>query len=103
MSLITDVVVVAMSREDDAIAYVNKHLTANDVREQQLAPLDMSAAGGGKVASSAVYAAAFNYVDVPDLRDALLAAPWRFPAWVTICIDGEGCGFERLTPGDPAA
>jgi hypothetical protein len=98
MSLITDVVIVAMSRENDAIAHVNKHLMATDRRQQQFRPLDMDAAGGGKVASSAVYAAAFNFVDLFDLKDALLAAPWRFPDCVTVCIDGESTGFERLIP-----
>jgi hypothetical protein len=102
VSHITDVVVVAMSDERDAIAHVNKHLMATDPRQQQFAPLDMDAAGGGKVASSAVYAAAFNYIDLADLKSALLAAPWKFPGWVTVCIDDEGSRFERLTPGDAA-
>ena len=96
MSYITDVVVVAMSWEDEAIAHVNKHLMAAGQR-QQIAPLGMDAAGGRKVASSRVYAAAFNYVDLAALKDALLAAPWRFPGWVTVCINDEGSGFERLT------
>jgi hypothetical protein len=100
MSLITDVVVVAMFNEDAAIAHVNAHLAATDSRKQQLEPLDMNAAGGTKVSSARVYAAAFNYVDWPGLRDALLAAPWRLPEDVTVCVDGEGFS-ERFTPATP--
>jgi hypothetical protein len=99
MSLITDVVIVTMSREDQAIAHVNAHLLATDERKQQLTPLDMRAAGGSKVASACVYAAAFNYIHLAELKEALLTAPWRIPEWVTICIDSEDCDIERLTPG----
>jgi len=102
VSYITDVVVVAMSWEKEAIERVNDHLRAADP-DQYLRPLDTHDAGGDKVMSACVYAASFNYVDLSGLKDALLSAPWRFPGWVTVCISDEGSGFERLTPGIAAS
>ena len=101
MSLITDVVVVAMFNEDAAIAHVNAHLAATDSRKQQLEPLDMNAAGGTKVSSARVYAAAFNYVDWPGLRDALLAAPWSSPStlWSASTASTSASGLRQ--PGHP--
>lgn len=89
MSLITDVVVVAMCGEDAAIDRVN---------EQLLARLDMSAAGGFKAISARVYAASFNYGDIPALEQYLTDAPWRLPRSVTVCIDGENYD-SRIFPG----
>lgn len=90
MSVITDVVVVAMYGEDAAIEQVNKRLAADvSFRGQQLAALDMSAAGGDKAISACVYAASFNYGDIPSLRGYLADAPWHIKRNVMICIDGE--------------
>jgi hypothetical protein len=98
MSYITDVVVVTMSDERDAIDRVNDHLMTADPA-QYLRLLDPGGAGGDKVMSACIYAASFNHVDLAGLEDALRAAPWRFPDWVTVCILDEGAGFERLTYG----
>ena len=57
----------------------------------------MDAAGGSKFSSFHVYAAAFNYVDCPELRESLLSAPWHAPENVIIWIDGE-TESERFTP-----
>jgi hypothetical protein len=101
MSLITDVVVVCMHPEADAIGRVNDQLAADEsFGRQRLAPLDMSAAGGGKLISAQVYAASFNYGDIPSLCDYLSAAPWRFPDSVTITWDGE-VRRGRIVPGGP--
>lgn len=97
MSVITDVVVVAMFAEDDAIAEVNRRLA--DPGGQELRPLDMAAAGGRKVISARVYAASFNFLDCADLREALMTAPWMSPRAVTFCVDGE-TWTERFWPGD---
>lgn len=98
MSVITDVVVVCMHREGAAIEHVNMQLAADvTFRGQQLAPLDMKAAGGHKVITAEVYAASFNYGDIPSLCDYLSAAPWRIPNAVTICWDGES-DSGRLVP-----
>lgn len=97
MSLITDVVVVALCNEDAAIAEVNEHLAeAND--GQQLEPLSMDAAGGFKAISARVYAASFNYLNCDDLRAALISAPWRLPRHVTFSVYGETWD-ERFWPG----
>jgi hypothetical protein len=98
--MITDVVVVAMYSEADAISHVNAALAAAG-EEQCLRPLDMSAAGGSKVITARVWAASFSYLDWSALRDALMAAPWRFPRDVTILADGDSGISERLIPGDP--
>jgi hypothetical protein len=102
MSLITDVLVVTLLAETAAIEQVNAHLAATDQRGQQLRPLNMDAAGGTKFSSFRVYAAAFNYVDYPGLRDSLLSAPWTAPEDVFIHVDGEGY-WERFSPADAAA
>lgn len=102
MSMITDVVVVTMLSEDDAIAHVNAALAADSRHEgQRLEALDTMHAGGLKVVSACVYAAAFSYVGAQALRDALTAAPWRAPGSVTICIGAEG-DFMRLRFAKPA-
>ena len=101
MSVITDVVVVTLFAETAAIEQVNAHLAATDQRGQQLCPLNMDAAGGSKFSSFHVYAAAFNYVDCPELRESLLSAPWHAPENVIIWIDGE-TDSERFTPAGVA-
>lgn len=99
MSLITDVVVVCMYPENDAIEHVNKLLAADEsYKGQQLAPLNMDAAGGFKAITADVWAASFNYGDISSLHGYLTAAPWRHPGSVTICIDGETVE-ERIFPG----
>lgn len=99
MSLITDVIVVCMYAEKDANEHVNKLLAADkSFKGQQLAPLNMDAAGGFKAISASVYAASFNYGDMSSLHDYLAAAPWCQPRSVTICIDGENFD-ERIFPG----
>lgn len=100
MSVITDVLIVTLFAEAAAIEHVNKHLAATDPRGQQLQPLNMDAAGGSKFSSFCVYAAAFNYVDYPDLRESLLSAPWHAPEDVIICVDGESVA-ERFAPAGP--
>jgi hypothetical protein len=96
VSLITDVVIVAMYAEDDAITAVNAALGEYG-EDQQLRPLDMSAAGGHKAISARVYAASFNYLNCPDMREALLSAPWKYPREVTFCVSGE-TWEERFYP-----
>jgi hypothetical protein len=99
MSVITDVVVVAMYPEPGAIAFVNAALDSGDGNNgQHLEPLNMAAAGGSKVITACVYAASFNYLACSEMKEALLAAPWEIPGSVTICVAGETHDEEFKPP-----
>ena len=79
MSSITDVLLVTGLDEDEAVAKVNAWLTENDYRKQQLRKINLDAAGGDKVICTDLWAAAFNYLDIGGLEDAIRAAPWELP------------------------
>lgn len=92
MSFLTDVAVVTIGGEDEAIAFVNARLAENDPRPQQLGRTDLETAGAGgrKVCSIVVYAACFNWLDLDTFEEAVRAAPWRLPRSVVVYLDGEG-------------
>ena len=104
MSVITDVVIVTMHGEDEAVAHVNRWLKDNDPREPQLNRLDAekSGAGGTKVSSTVLYAAAFNFLDVSGLEDAIRAAPWRCPSFVVAYFDDEHVPTFVMSPARPS-
>lgn len=98
MSCITDVLIVARGGEGEALASVNAWLTVNDPRKQHLDEISTDGAGGGKVSSMALYAAAFNYVDLWGLLDAIRAAPWRIPSTVVVYVDDESGLTQVMSP-----
>lgn len=103
MSVITDVVIVTMHGEDEAIARVNDWLAQNDPRKPRLNRLaaEEAGAGGTKVSSAVLYAAAFNYVDGSGLEDAIRAAPWRCPSFVVAYFDDEFTPTFVMSPARP--
>lgn len=103
MSVITDVVIVTMHGEDEAIAHVNRWLAENDPRQPELNRLDAETAGAGgtKVSSAVLYAAAFNFVDGPGLEDAIRTAPWRCPSFVVAYFDHEFTPTFVMSPARP--
>lgn len=103
MSVLTDVAVITIGGEDDAIAYVNGKLTEDDPREQQLRRTDLekTGAGGDKVSSLVVYAACFNFADISVLEEAIRSAPWRLPSSVVAYIDGELEPAYVMSPARP--
>lgn len=92
MSFLTDVAIVVLADEDEAIAHVNQRLASGDPHPQRLLKTDLEKAGAGgcKATSLVVYAACFNYLDFGTLEDAIRSAPWRLPGSVIAYIDGEG-------------
>lgn len=92
MSFLTDVAVVTIHGDDDAMAFVNARLAQGCSHPQRLAKTDLDEAGAGgyKVTSLVVYAACFNYLDFGGFEDAVRAAPWRLPGCVVAYVDGEG-------------
>lgn len=92
MSFLTDVAVVTIAGEDEAVAFVNAKLAEGAKRPQQLGRtrLEEAGAGGSKVCSIYVYAACFNWLDLEAFEDAVRAAPWRLPRSVVVYVDGEG-------------
>lgn len=103
MSVITDALIVTMHGEDEAIAHVNRWLAENDPRKPQLSKLDAedAGAGGTKVSSMVLYAAAFNYVDLGGLEEAIRAAPWRCPSSVVAYFNDEHMPTFVMSPQRP--
>jgi hypothetical protein len=91
VSFLTDIAVVTIGSEDEAVAFVNARLAENDPRPQQLGRtrLEEAGAGGSKVCSVYVYAACFNWLDLDRFEEAVRSAPWRLPRSVVVCVDGE--------------
>jgi hypothetical protein len=92
VSFLTDIAVVTIGSEDEAIAYVNARLTeaVNDPRHRlRKTDLEEAGAGGTKVTSLVVYAACFNWLDFGSFEEAVRAAPWRLPGCVVVYVDGE--------------
>ena len=100
MSFLTDVAVVTIGGEDEAVAFVNARLAEGPTRPQQLAKtdLDEAGAGGRKVCSIVVYAACFNWLDIDLLEEAVRAAPWRLPGCVVVYVDGEAGPTFAFSP-----
>ena len=92
MSFLTDIAVVTIGGEDEAVAFVNARLAEGHPRPQQLGKTDLEAAGAGgrKVCSIVVYAACFNWLDLEAFEEAVRSAPWRLPRSVVVYVDGEG-------------
>lgn len=70
MSYITDILI--QGADEIEIEPLNEWLLENDERKQQFRKISMENAGGGKVYTSDVWAAAFNYVPLElceKLRD----------------------------------
>lgn len=88
MSMITDVVVVSPFSESDAIRCINSVLQTC-AKGQELIPLDTSYAGGFKVMSISVYAAAFNYLPLTEFEQACISAPWCTKEGVVVYVDSE--------------
>jgi hypothetical protein len=103
MSVITDVLIVTMGGEDEAVASINRRLEEDDSRKQQLNRLDAeeAGAGGGKVASTVIYAAAFNFLDIGDFEEAIFRAPWRIPSAVVIYVNPEMGSTYVISPARP--
>ena len=92
MSFLTDVAVVTIGGEDDAVACVNARLAAaagNTRHQLRKTDLEEAGAGGTKVTSIVVYAACFNYLDLGAFEDAVRGASWRLPDCVVVYVDGE--------------
>jgi hypothetical protein len=77
MSLITQVVVIAPIIRDEQVPGITDPLPF-DERQQSLRRLNTEQAGGVKVFSQSIYAAAFNYLDVGAFEDWLDALPWGY-------------------------
>ena len=100
MSFLTDVAVVAIAGEDEAVAFVNARLAEGYKRPQALGRtvLEGAGAGGSKVCSIVVYAACFNWLDLDAFEDAVRAAPWRLPRSVVVYVDGEAGPTFAFSP-----
>lgn len=100
MSLITDVVIVTIGGDDKAVATINEWLLENDQRKPQLLKLDAGKAGAGgtKASSLFLYAAAFNFVDVSGLEEAIRRAPWRCPSSIAAYFNGEMGSAYVMSP-----
>lgn len=101
MSFITDVVIVASCHEDDAIAAINGWLAANDSLRQQLNEISTDGAGGRKVASMSVHAAAFNFLDQGGFEEVFRAAPWRIPVDAIAYVETESGETCVISPARP--
>ena len=103
MSVITDALIVTMHGDDEAIAHVNLWLEQNDSRKPRFARLDAEKAGAGgtKVSSMVLYAAAFNKVDLGGLVGAIRAAPWRARSSVVAYFDDEFAPTFVMSPARP--
>lgn len=89
MSYITQaVLVLGVLEEESSVQAVNAHLRKQG-HEQSFGRLDTSAAGGSKVYSGQVWAAAFNYVPSDDVRLAVKAARWHDPETVFLMLNEE--------------
>lgn len=83
MSVIFDAMLIPQLPEREAIAALNKALHDKDAeRHQTFNEINMDHAGGSKVFTTDVYAAAFNHFVPSDVEDCICDAPWRAPAWV---------------------
>lgn len=92
MSFLTDIAVVTIGTEDEAVAVVNAALAeGSPSRPQQLGKtrLEEAGAGGSKVCSVYVYAGCFNWLDLDRFEEAVRSAPWRLPQCVVAYVDGE--------------
>lgn len=92
MSFLTDVAVVTIGGEDEAVAFVNARISEGmrgDRHQLRKTDLEAAGAGGTKVTSLVVYAACFNWLDVSAFEEAVRAAPWRLPGCVVVYVDGE--------------
>ena len=103
MSFLTDVAVVTIGGEDEAVAFVNARLAEGDPRPQQLGRTDLEQAGAGgrKVSSVVVYAACFNYLDLGGFEDAVRTAPWRLPGWTRTAA--AACRSSRSAGRTPSS
>ena len=102
MSFLTDVAVVTIGGEDEAIGFVNDRLVeaAADPRHSlRKTDLEDAGAGGTKVSSIVVYAACLNYLDMSGFEETVRTAPWRLPASVAVYVDGEDGGTFVFSPG----
>ncbi len=102
MSLITDVLITTAADESPAVAFVNEWLASLPSHiVQQLNEISTDGAGGCKVSSLHVYAAAFNYLPVTEFTGAVRRAPWCFPRSVVAYIDDETDGTCVMSPARP--
>lgn len=89
MSYITQaVLVLGVLEEESSVVMVNAHLQKSG-HEQSFKRLATSAAGGSKVYSGQIWAAAFNYVPSDDVRSAVKAARWEEPETVFLVLNEE--------------
>lgn len=102
MSFITDVLITTAAGESPAVAFVNEWLAGLPSHcVQQLAEISTDGAGGCKVSSLHVYAAAFDYLPVAEFTGAIRRAPWRFPLSVVAYIDNEADDTYVMSPARP--
>lgn len=89
MSVITNMVLVVGISDKETVGQVNAWCALHDVREQQFAPLDESAAGGVKVFTGEVWAMAGNFFPWQELAAALGSFGWLDPDRVVLVVDHE--------------
>lgn len=89
MSWITEVTV--LGAEQPAIDALNEWLAEHDVaRHQRLEPIDMEHAGGTKLFTTDVWAAAFNYLPIGFLEKLREPTSWsRCLLSVFVIVEGE--------------
>jgi hypothetical protein len=104
MSVTFEAMLMAATREADAMRELNLLLAAKDsARRQGFVEIDMSGAGGSKSFCSKIYAACFNHLAPGDVEECICAAPWRGPDWVLYVYDlgdyyyGEGTSLRAQT------
>jgi hypothetical protein len=101
VSFLTDVAVVTIAGEDEAVGYVNARISAgmrDDRHQLRKTDLEQAGAGGTKVTSLVVYAACFNYLDLGGFEEAVRGAPWRLPGCVVVYVDGEESPTFTFSP-----
>lgn len=87
MSVICDYLIVTGMQEEEAMRALNLSLhTADEARRQTFNEVNMDGAGGVKVYTDNVYAAAFNHFIPYDIDDCIAAAPWRYPDMVVVVM-----------------
>lgn len=98
--MITDVVIVATIDEGAAITALNAWCAAEH-DGQQINEISADGAGGHKVASVHLYAAAFNYLHLTEFLDAVRNVRWRLPHSVIVYVDDENYGTFVMSPARP--
>jgi hypothetical protein len=89
MSHITNTLIFASYVPQAVEGLIEQPLPFDD-REQSFRRLDTGPAGGSKVFTSDLYAAAFNYVGTSDIQDWFAALPWGTAGAAALITSEEG-------------